>query len=287
MAAIVLPQEDWVIGKHGLMNLRATLRRGRTEIEPHSWRIPYQWQGCHYQDNDDQPFLLLINSGGGFVEGDVAELHATLEPDTRALITTTAASKFYKCPAGLTSRELVEIEVGAGALLEYCPDESIPFGRSRVERRTHVALQGSSRLFATDIVAAGRIHHGSSGEAFAFEALNSEFKVSVDGRLVLLDRLVCDGAYEAAALRRLWDGATHAATIVAHAPDLPAGIEEEVEARLADTAATAAGASRNGDVVVCRILAAEAWACHEAVFACWAALRPAIAGKQARPIRKC
>ncbi|WP_020188315.1 urease accessory protein UreD [Methylopila sp. 73B] len=286
MAAVVLPHEDWIVGKHALMNLRAVRRRGRTEIDPRSWRIPYQWQGCHYQDHDDQPFLLLINAGGGFVEGDVAELHGTLEPETRALITTTAASKFYKCPDGATSRELVAIEVGDGATLEYCPDESIPFARSRVQRRTHIALAPDARLFATDMIAAGRIHHGA-GEAFAFEALDSEFKVTVDDRTLLLDRLIADGPDEVGALRRLWGGASHAATVVAYAQDLPAGLEEDIEARLATTAATAAGASRAGNFIVCRILADEAWACHEAVFACWTALRPAIAGKPARPIRKC
>src|SRR3954470_16170213 len=96
----VLPDPDWIIGKHALMNLHGVLRNGRTEIDPKSWRIPYQWQGCHYQDHDDEPFLLLINSAGGFVEGDVAELYAHLDAGTRALITTTAASKFYKCIEG-------------------------------------------------------------------------------------------------------------------------------------------------------------------------------------------
>jgi urease accessory protein len=128
---VVLPNRNWVIGKHALMNLHVVKRNGRTEIDPKSWRIPYQWQGCHYQDNDDQPFLLTINSGGGFVEGDTAELYATMEPATRALITTTSASKFYKCPEGVTSRETISLKVGPAALLEYYPDEAIIFANAR------------------------------------------------------------------------------------------------------------------------------------------------------------
>lgn len=286
MAAVVLPNPDWLIGKHALMNLRAVHRRGRTVIDPRSWRIPYQWQGCHYQDNDDQPYLLLINSGGGFVEGDVAELHATLEPDTRALITTTAASKFYKCETGAISSELVDIEVGDGATLEYCPDESIPFAHSRVKRRTNIRLAPNSRLFATDMLVAGRIHHGA-GEAFAFDSLDSEFQVMIDDRPLVIDRVVAMDADEVSALRRLWNGASHAATVVAYAEDLPDGVEEQIEARLAGVAIKTGGASRSGNLVVCRILAEEAWACHEGIFACWSVLRPIIAGKSARPIRKC
>ena len=62
---------------------------------------------------------------------------------------------------------------------------------------------------------------------------------------------------------------------------------EEVEAALASMPLVSAGATRMGDLVVCRILAGEAWHCHEAILAAWSVLRPALAGKPARPIRKC
>ncbi|MFU0506902.1 urease accessory protein UreD [Pseudaminobacter sp. NGMCC 1.201702] len=283
---IVYPDSNWTIGKHALMNLHVIKRNGRTEIDPKSWRIPYQWQGCHYQDNDDQPFLLTINSGGGFVEGDSAEFYATMEPDTRALITTTAASKFYKCPQGATSREQIQIDVGANALLEYHPDESILFADSRVVRRTRINLDATSRLFATDMIAAGRVHYGS-GELFKFGALASEFEVRIDGEVVAMDRLVAQDAEETAALQRLWGGASQMATVIAVGKNLPSLIENELEAELADCEVVESGASRIDNVVICRILAAEAWACHEAVFRCWSVLRPHLAGKPARPIRKC
>jgi urease accessory protein len=281
---VVLPQPDWIVGKHALMNIHAVRRNGRTEIDPRSWRIPYQWQGCHYQDADDQPFLLLINSGGGFVEGDVAELHGTLERGTRALITTTAASKFYKCIEGETSRELVNLSVGPEALLEYWPDESIPFALSRVERRTRIALEPSSRLFATDVIAAGRIHYG---EAFAFDQLFSEFEVTVAGRSVITDRLICETKEEVGALQHLWDGAVNSALIVIYAPEFPAGLEVDIAAALRGHGVISSGATRNENTVICRILAAEAWACQEAIFRAWAIARPTIAQKPARLIKKC
>lgn len=282
----VRPNPDWPIGKHALMNLRAVRRNGRTEIDPSSWRIPYQWQGTHYQDHDDQPFLLLINSGGGFVEGDVAELHADLEPGTRALITTTAASKFYKCLEQVTSREEVSLRVGDGAMLEYYPDESIPFAKSRVDRRTSIQITSTSKLFAVDMLSAGRVHYGN-GEVFAFDKLFSEFAVRVDGDIRFLDRIVAEDEEEISALRALWQGAHHAATIVAFAPDMPRGLEEEIEDALMGLPLVSMGASKIGAMISCRILAIEAWQCHEAVQAVWRILRPHIAGKEAKLIRKC
>lgn len=283
---VALPKSDWIIGKHALLNVHAVRRNGRTEIDPKSWRIPYQWQGCHYQDNDDQPFLLLINSGGGFVEGDASDLHAKLEPNTRALITTTSASKFYKCLNNSISREIANFSVGEGALLEYLPDEAIPFAKARVERQMRFDLASSARLFATDMIAAGRIHY-RDGEAFSFSSLRSDFLVLIDGREVLVDRLIAQDAEEVEALARLWDGAMHLATVVSYAPDLPGHIEDEVNASLTKLDVRTGGVTRLGDMIVCRILSDEAWRCHEAVYAVWAVLRPSLAGKAARPIRKC
>ena len=221
-SAPIQPDPEWIVGKYALMNVRASSRLGRTEIDPLCWRIPFQWQGYHYQDHDDQPFMLLVNSGGGFVEGDVSHFHGVLEPGTRALFTTTASSKFYKCPGGAVSREIVDLHVGEDALLEFCPDEAIPFARSRVHRINRIVLEPSSRLFATDMVSAGRVHYGD-GEVFRFHHLVSEFRITIGGRLVALDRLVANTPERIAALQRLWQERLHMATAFAYAPDLHIG----------------------------------------------------------------
>ena len=77
------------------------------------------------------------------------------------------------------------------------------------------------------------------------------------------------------------------ATVITVGSDLPSLIENVLEAELADCEIVEGSASRIGNVVICRILAAEAWACHEAIFRCWSVVRPHLAGKPARPIRKC
>ena len=286
MQALVQPDPQWIVGKYALMNVHAHLSNGRTEIEPHSWRIPFQWQGYHYQDHDDQPFMLLLNSGGGFVEGDVSQFHAELDPGTRALITTTASTKYYKCVEGDTSRELVSMIVGPEALLEYCPDEAIPFQWSRAQRISRISMHASSRLFATDMISAGRVHYGD-GEVFKFDSLTSEFEIRIGKRLVALDRLSATTPETIAALPRLWHGAYHMATVFGYAPDLPVDIENEVHNICQGIEGTEIGVSRIGNLVVTRILAVETWQAHEAIFGAWQALRPSIAGKEARPISKC
>jgi urease accessory protein len=281
-----LPDPSWAIGKHAFLSLRALRRRERTEIDPIARRIPYQWQGSFFQDHDDQPFILLHNSAGGFVEGDAAELHVVAEPGTRSLFTTTAATKFYKCEGAETSRDLVNFIVGEEALLEYLPDEVIPFAKSRIERTTRVALHASSRLFASDVISAGRVSYGA-GEVFAFASMRSQFEVRIDGRLVVLDRLVACEPEDVAALPRLWGGRTHLATVVAYAPNFPHGLVERVQERCeAFGGGCEAGATLIDGVIFVRALAEQVWQAHEAVYRIWETVRPAISGKSARRIRK-
>ena len=280
-----LPDPSWAIGKHALLSLRVLQRSGRTEVDAIARRIPYQWQGTIFQDHDDQPFVLLHNSAGGFVEGDAAELHVVAEPGTRSLFTTTAATKFYKCEAE-TSRDLADFSVGEEALLEYLPDEVIPFANSRIERTTRVALRASSRLFASDVISAGRVSYGA-GEQFAFTSMRSQFEVRIDGRLVVLDRLVACDPGDIGALPHLWGGRTHLATMAAYAPGLPRSLVERVQQRceaLGDRCD--AGATLIDGVIFVRALTEQVWQAHEAVYRIWETLRPAIAGKPARPIRK-
>ena len=284
-AGAAVPDHGWAIGTHALLSLRARRRGGRTDVDAIARRIPYQWPGAFYQDHDDQPFVLLHHSAGGFVEGDAAELHVVAEPGTRSLFTTTAAAKFYKCDQD-TSRDLLDFSVGDDALLEYLPDEVIPFAGSRVERTTRVALRASSRLFASDVISAGRVSYGA-GEQFAFTSMRSRFEVRIDGRLVVLDRLLAGQPADIAALPHLWGGRTHLATIAAYAPALPRSLLERVQDRCEASGARGdAGATLIDGVIFARALTEQVWQAHEAVYRIWETLRPAIAGKPARPIRK-
>src|SRR5699024_1138089 len=57
------------IGKTGRSIGRDTKRDQRTHFVPLYRRIPYQWQGFHYRDVDDQTFLQLHHSAGGLTKG--------------------------------------------------------------------------------------------------------------------------------------------------------------------------------------------------------------------------
>jgi urease accessory protein len=180
----------------------------------------------------------------------------------------------------------VNFIVGEEALLEYLPDEVIPFAKSRIERTIRVALHPSSRLFASDVISAGRVSYGA-GEVFAFASMRSQFEVRIDDRLVVLDRFIACEPEDVAALPRLWGGRTHLATVAAYAPSLPHGLVERVQERCeAFGGRCVAGATLIDGVIFVRALAEQVWQAHEAVYRIWETVRPAISGKSARRIRK-
>jgi urease accessory protein len=275
---------DWIIGKHALLDLQIYRGPQRTEVHPVRWRTPYHWLGCHYQDGDDEPFIPLVNTAGGYVEGDRAELHVDIREGARALFTTTGSTKFYKSIAGNTSAERTHVSVGSDALLEYIPDETIPFRKSRVRRDVQISLEKTSRLFLGDILSAGRIHYGD-GEVFAFDSLISSTNITVNNRPLVADRIMAVGPQEVEALRRLWHGYHHLVAVSAYAPDFPDGLVDELRSRLRYSGQLA-GVSKKGDLISVRVLTTETWRAHEALHEAWSVVRPSLAGKSARVISK-
>jgi urease accessory protein len=117
--------------------------------------------------------------------------------------------------------------------------------------------------------------------------MRSQFEVRIDGRLVVLDRLVACEPEDIKALPQFWGGRMHLATIAAYAPSLPRGLLERVQERCEAFAARCdAGATLIDGVIFVRALTEQVWQAHEAVYRIWETLRPAISGKPARPIRK-
>lgn len=287
--AFEAPVAGWELGKHALLGVEAVVQDGRTQLWPTVRRTPYQWPGVlHYQDHDDQPFMQLHNSGGGFIEGDVAQFQLTAAAGSRVLVTTTGANRFYKCENGGHCEDHVEVHLGEDCLFEYLPDEVIPYRSSAFTRSTRISAAASARVFLSDVITAGRQYHGAdAGEIFAFDAMRSETGLELEGRLVWLDRLIADTPETVGDLEALWGGYRCMATVLAYAPDLPADLCDLVQARIATFGFGKAGVTLiDGNVLCLRLLTEDAWQAHEAIFAIWSVVRPFLAGKPARVISK-
>ncbi len=133
-----------------------------------------------------EPFTAVIaNTAGGVVGGDRHSVTVTCGPQTAALVTGQAAEKVYRS-AGLESRIDVELNVGPDSWLEWLPQGTILFDRSRLRRRTDLNVHPNGRLSAGEVLIFGRV---AMGEVLSRGFLHDVWTVRVGGRLVWTDAI--------------------------------------------------------------------------------------------------
>jgi urease accessory protein len=132
---------------------------------------------------------ILVHAPGGIAGGDSLCLTLTLEPDARALITTPAATKWYKAD-GRTARQTGHFRVASGAVLEWLPLEAILFDAADAAIETRVSLADGAVFAGWEITCLGR---RAAGEVFRQGSLRQALEIDRDGRLIWNDRIALTG----------------------------------------------------------------------------------------------
>jgi urease accessory protein len=128
---------------------------------------------------------VLASYGGGLVAGDSIRLCVRCEGGSSLLLTTQANTRIFKSIDGSQAEQLTEGHLAAGALAVVLPDPLVPQADSRYHQTQHWHLAPDAVLLLADWWHAGRT---DMGEKFAFTTFATELRVSVAGRLALLDR---------------------------------------------------------------------------------------------------
>jgi len=271
------------VGKSGLLRVHLSPRDGRTAVTDQYWRIPLQCLPPSYQDEDDEAFLYLLNPTGGLVQGDRLRIEITLAPGSRCVLSTQSATKIYRMDE-LYAAESNRYTLRGDAVLEYLPDQTIPFAGSRFYRRTYAELEAGSTLILTDLLAAGRV---ARKERFGFDELFVEVEIRVEGEARVVDRLKLTPAEGRLDRPGLWDGYGYYASLYAYSPRLDPALAAALAELIEGQGDVYGGAGQPAPgVAVARILGPTTWRAREVLFEAWNLLRRALVGKPARPLRK-
>jgi urease accessory protein len=271
------------VGMSGILRVRLAPLRALTRVVDQYWRVPLQVLPPSYQDEDDEAYLYLLNPTGGIVQGDRLLTEVMVEPGARVLLSTQSATKVYRMDEGY-AEEVNRYVLQGDAVMEYLPDQTIPFAGSRFYRSTTVELDPASTLIFTDLLAAGRV---ARDERFGFEQLFVELNVVVGGERRLLDRLEIAPRWSRPDRLGLWEGFTYYGSLYAHAPALNAGLAARVAELIESHPGVYGGAGQpEPNLLVARVLGNTTWAMREILFDAWDLLRQALLGKRARPLRK-
>lgn len=141
---------------------------------------------------DEPPQAVIVTTSGGLTDGDRVRLGVEVEGGI-ATATTQAAEKIYRAALAADAPARIDstLRVGAGATLEWLPQETIVFDGARLRRRVEADLADDARLLACEMVVLGR---GASGERFTRGGVYDGWRLRRGGRLVWADALAFDGA---------------------------------------------------------------------------------------------
>ncbi|QJX47318.1 urease accessory protein UreD [Hymenobacter taeanensis] len=129
--------------------------------------------------------VVLSSYGGGMVAGDVIQLQLTAHAGTRLFLGTQANTKIFRSVGGQVAEQTINGFLESNALVAVLPDPVVLQAHSRYRQRQHWHLAPDAVLLLADWFHSGRI---DNGEQFAFTSFESELRVTVGGRLTVLDR---------------------------------------------------------------------------------------------------
>ena len=208
-------------------------------------RFPHTAGGCE---------AVLINTGGGMAGGDHAKTGIALGAGAEVLFTTQSAEKIYRSDSGASEVE-THVAVGAGARLEWLPQETILFQGARFTRRLAIDLATDASLFLVEAVTFGRI---AMGEHSIDATIHDSWRIRRGGRLVFAEELRLDHASAALDQPAVGRGARAIASILIAAPDAQARLDKIRaaldEAREADDEPLEAGATAFDGLALARLV---------------------------------
>lgn len=257
------------------LGLRFACRHGRTVIVDKAHRGPLLIQKPLYPEPDGGCHVMVIHPPGGIVGGDRLTLRVSLDARARVLLTTPGAGRWYRM-SETDARQELRFRVGADAVLEWLPQETILFDGSRSRMNTVVDLDDDARFIGWEILCFGR---RASGERFSRGSIRSSTSVSRRGRLLWFERGEIEGSGARLRSPAVLPGASVSGTMLATV----AGGDPDVlpDCRRVDPEEGAAGVTMLPGLLVARYIGNEAEVARAYFCALWKILRPALQGTAA------
>lgn len=169
----------------GHLSLRAAVRNhGRTVLASQSFRAPFHLSKPYWDADAGVLLVQVVNPTAGILSGDRLESEITVDAGAALLVTTPSASRVFQMRGG-SAESRQHFMVAAGAWLEVMPEPLVPHRGARFHQNTTVEIATGGSLFLVEPLMPGRIGHG---EAWAWDRLQLDFTLRIDGELVLRER---------------------------------------------------------------------------------------------------
>lgn len=173
-------------GLSGFLRLRAeTTPAGRTVLREQAFRAPFHLSKPYWDPDARALLVQVVNPTAGILDGDELSSDISVAPEAALVVTTPSATRVFRMrDGGAGSRQT--FAVASRGWLEVMPEPLVPHRGSRFRQTTTINAAADASVCYVDQLMPGRLGHG---EAWAWEKLQLEMTVRVDGELVLRERL--------------------------------------------------------------------------------------------------
>ncbi len=107
-----------------------------------------------YPESAGIAHAVLVHPPGGLVGGDLLDIQLDVQAGAHLLVTTPAATRFYRSNAG-EAAQIVHATVGEGARLEWLPQETLAYPACIARNEVKLTLAPGASLFATEVLGLG------------------------------------------------------------------------------------------------------------------------------------
>lgn len=240
---------------------------------------PLRVQKPLYPDGKECCHAIIVHPPGGVVGGDELAISASVGDKANTFITTPGAAKWYKANKRV-ARQDVRLDVGAGAALEWMPQETIFFNAAEVRLNHCVSLGKDASYIGCEILCFGRT---ASGESFDTGRIEQLTEIRREGRLIWFEQGVLAGGSPAMASPLSLASKTVCATLIATGKSLPATIVNAIREEAAAIAdpADLCGVTQMKSVLSVRFLGNSGEIARALMTRAWQQIRPALLGRAA------
>ena len=237
---------------------------------------PLRVQKPLYPEGEAVCHAIIVHPPGGVVGGDQLQVDAAVGDGAHAVLTSPGAAKWYRAN-GHVSGQRVALRAGAGASIEWLPQESIFFDQACVRLRHEVELAADASYIGLDIVCLGR---SASGESFRTGSIAQHTQIRRGGKLLWWEQgvLAAGGPLMKSALGMA--GQTVCATLIAVGAPVAAPVLAALRG-IAVPDGAQFGATQMKAVLVVRLLCSDSEAARRVMLAAWQLVRPALLGRAA------
>jgi len=243
---------------------------------------PLQVQKPLYPEGRSVCHTVILHPPGGMAEGDTVKIAVTQGADSKTVLTSPAAAKWYRSRDKFSSQE-VRIRLGERAQLDWLPPENILFEHARADFRFQLELGEEASAIGWETFVFGRRAMGETWDAGTLR-INSQV-VNRQGLLWVEKADITGGSRLRTATQGL-GGFPIAGMVWAAAPNCNQTLAEMLAPALPFTDVLRGGVTcLNRGFLVVRVVAQKIEPLRDLMVRCWTLLRPAIHGRDPQPLR--